>query len=99
MLGRALKQLRLFHGLKQTELASRLSVSPSYISEIESGQKDPSLELIQKYALEFRVPASSVLFFAENVGRPAESRKPIADKILSILEFISHDEEANDPSP
>ena len=39
MLSEALRLIRVFHDLKQTELADRLGVSKSYLSEIESGEE------------------------------------------------------------
>ncbi|WP_297731213.1 helix-turn-helix transcriptional regulator [uncultured Maricaulis sp.] len=94
MLSRALKQLRVFHGLKQVELASRLGVSASHVSEIEKGTKTPSLDLIDQYAREFRVPASSILYFSEQLSQPHNGRGAVAEKVLKILEFISFDEKS-----
>ncbi len=36
MLDDALKQIRVFHQIKQIDLAKELSISRSYLSEIES---------------------------------------------------------------
>ena len=54
MLSEALRLIRVFHDMKQTELADRLSISNSYLSEIEGGKKQPKIELIQRYSSEFR---------------------------------------------
>lgn len=91
-LGRALKQIRVFHSLKQKELADRLSLSASYISEIEKGIKEPSLSVINKYSRAFKIPESSILFFSENIDQPNSFKTNISNKILSMLEFISYDE-------
>lgn len=40
MINRALKTIRLYHNLKQSELADNLCISKSYLSEIESGKKN-----------------------------------------------------------
>ena len=56
MINEALKLIRVFHDLRQFELAEHLKVSKSHISEIESGTKTPSLELMEKYSAEFRIP-------------------------------------------
>ena len=39
MLSDALRLIRVFHDLKQQDLADRLEISKSYLSEIENGQK------------------------------------------------------------
>jgi transcriptional regulator with XRE-family HTH domain len=92
MLNRALRLLRTYHQLKQIELAKRLGISNSYLSEIESGEKLPGLELLEKYAEVFKMPASSIMLFSEAIE---EEHKPgtklrfaAADKILRLLEWL-----------
>ena len=67
MLSDALRLLRKFHDKSQTEMAAALGVSKSLISQIEAGNRRPTLELLEKYAAVFEVPTSSVLFFAEHL--------------------------------
>ncbi len=96
MLGEALRLIRVFHDFKQTEVAARLGISKSYLSEIESGSKEPTLQVIGRYAEVFELPASSILFFAESLetSRPRDqARKFVAGKILTLLRFL--DERGN----
>ena len=92
MLHRALRLLRTYHQLKQTDLADRLGISNSYLSEIEKGVKAPSMELLVAYATYFKMPVSSILLFSESIGEPrkpsARIRVAAADKILRLLEWI-----------
>lgn len=92
MLNRALRLLRTYHQLTQVELAKRLGISNSYLSELESGDKSPGLELLDKYSEFFKMPVSSILLFSESMS---ETRKPgaklrvaAADKILRLLEWL-----------
>lgn len=97
MINEALRLLRVFHDLKQFELADRIGVSKSHISEIESGAKTPSLELIQKYSDEFRVPVSAIMFFAEEIPtakRGEKARTKIASSVLDLLSFIERKADA-----
>lgn len=94
-LAEALRLIRVFHDLKQFELSDRLGISQPYLSEIESGRKEPSLGIIEKYSEEFRIPVSSILFFSEklespdeNTNQSEEARERISGKILSFLRFI-----------
>ena len=92
MLGRSLKVLRKFHQLKQTELAKRLEISNSYLSEIESEDKMPSIELLNQYSIVFKIPVSSILLFSERLPDEKPSGKVrvlAADKILRMLEWVS----------
>lgn len=90
MLGEALRLIRVYHDLKQKEAAARLGVSNSYISEIERGDKTPTLAVIEKYAQAFDMPVSSIMFFAENLdGGPVDgARSFVAGKIVALLQFL-----------
>ncbi len=90
MINKALRLLRTYHDYSQTELCSELGVSNSYLSEIESGKKQPSLDILRKYSEYFDLPLSSILFFAEDLETKKATdnfRKDIANKIISILEW------------
>ena len=91
MINEALRLLRVFHDLKQFEMAEKLGISKSYISEIEKGTKSPSLDLIERYATEFNIPTSSIMFFAEKIPMAKDGGKAkakIASKVLDILKFV-----------
>jgi transcriptional regulator with XRE-family HTH domain len=67
-----------------------LAISKSFLSEIESGKKSPTLDLLDKYAQEFGIPASTLLLFAENADDPATAAKQRpGKKILQFLEWAS----------
>lgn len=90
MLNQALRLIRAYHDFSQTELCAELGVSNSYLSEIESGKKQPSLDILKKYSEKFDIPLSSILFFSENLETPKPSdkiKKNIAGKIISMLEW------------
>ena len=98
MLHRALRLLRTYHQFSQIDLAKRLGISNSYLSEIEKGaDKEPSLDLLSKYADIFKMPVSSILLFSEQIEsgnkHGTKLRIASADKILRLLEWI---EERND---
>lgn len=92
MLNRALRLLRTYHQLTQVELAKRLGISNSYLSEIESGDKLPPLDLLNKYSAIFKMPTSSILLFSESligeVRRGSKLRVGAADKVLRLLEWF-----------
>jgi len=92
MLHQALKMIRAFHDISQRELAGRLGIAPSYLSEIESNRKQPTLQLLEKYAQEFNIPVSSIMFFSESLkdGSFSErTRVSVSRKVLAILNFIA----------
>ena len=92
MLNRALKLLRTYHQFTQIELAKRLGISNSYLSEIETGAKMPGLDLLEKYADVFKMPVSSIMLFSEKMSEEKKTGEKIraaaADKIMRLLEWI-----------
>lgn len=91
MLNKALRLLRVFHDLPQKDLADKLEISPSYLSELENNIKQPSIEVINKYSVVFNLAPSSILLFSEQLDskRPADKvRVNLAGKIIKILEWV-----------
>ena len=94
MFDRALKLVRQYHRLNQVEMAKRLDVSPSYLSEIEKGRKTPSFELLENYASLIGIPVSSLVFLAEELEAESGTVKTaVVDKVLKILEWIADSEQ------
>ena len=94
MINRALRLAREFHRMKQVELAKRLNISTSYLSEIEAGKKPPTIELLDGYADVFGVPASTFMLFQEQMnGRDDTKRQEKARKLLQFFEWVTREED------
>ncbi len=92
MLNKALRLMRVFHDLTQKELAEKLGISTSHLSEIESGKKTPTLLVLNRYGEVFEMPVSSILFFSENLDSDINTEKVrifVSSKILALLNFIA----------
>ena len=90
MLNEALRLIRAYHDISQTQLSSDLAISNSYLSEIENSKKTPSLDLLDKYSKYFDIPVSSLLFFSETLDNKKitdKIRVGTAKKIISILQW------------
>lgn len=92
-----LKELRLKFGLKQTDLANSLRVTPQAVSKWERGQNYPDLFLIKKIAglfdvstdhllgmLEERKDVFEATVFSSSVNRFAEKGKRLTAKELAL---------------
>jgi len=98
MLHEALRLIRIFHDINQTDLAKKLEISKSLLSGIESGKKTISLELLNKYSKIFNVTVSSLMLFSEEIENNNFSGKTkifVADKILKIMSWLSDKNEKN----
>lgn len=72
--GERLKALRLERGLQQRQLAEKSELTPSLLSQIESGRLTPSLHTLGKLAGALGVPIAS-FFESQPGGRIHISRK------------------------
>jgi transcriptional regulator with XRE-family HTH domain len=61
-LGSRLRAIRLARGIGVRELARRLDLSPSAISQIENGKVNPSVRTLYAFASEFAVTVDEMLF-------------------------------------
>lgn len=101
MLGEALRLIRVYHDMTQTQLSYELGISNSFLSELESGKKNPSLELLSKYGERFQIPLSSLLFFSESLDKSKITsgiRTGVARKVLSLLNWVAKTNPKNAPA-
>ena len=92
MLNKALRLIRVYHDLSQTEVASRVGLSKSYISDLEAGNKKVTLQVLEKYSTAFNIPVSSIMLFAERAqsgGFSDDARVFVADKVVKMLDWIA----------
>jgi two-component system, response regulator len=73
-LGNAIKQHRSALGISQEELAARAGLHRTYVSEVERGERNPSITSIEKLAQALEVSFTSLF---ERTGQPAGSREAL----------------------
>lgn len=96
MLNDALRILRVFNDIKAKDLAKQLGISPSYLSEIETGKKEPSLSIIKRYAGILKTTPSSILFFSEDVDSASGKKNfknILAQKTIKFLQSIESEKD------
>lgn len=99
MLNEALRLIRVYHDKTQTQLCNELGISNSYLSEIESGKKQPTLEILNKYSAYYNIPVSSLMFFSEQLDNKKVTEKlrlGTAKKIVALLKWVNRDNEDYD---
>ena len=87
-----IKELRQSKGLTQTQLAERLGVKKSIISAYETDSRPPSLDMLIKYAREFRVSTDYLLDMEAakriNVDKLSETQISILNTLIN--EFVEN---------
>ena len=74
LLGNAIKQQRSALGISQEELAARAGLHRTYVSEVERGERNPSIASIEKLAHALEVSFTSLF---ERRGRDSGSREAV----------------------
>ena len=70
-LGIAILQLRKLQGLSQERLALEADIDRRYMSDVENGKRNISLDIIERIASRLGIEVSELLRYAENVGKDA----------------------------
>lgn len=58
-----IKQIRKQKGIKGYQLAERVGITGAYLSQIETGKKEPAIEVLRKISNELQIPLFT--FFLE----------------------------------
>ncbi len=66
-LGTTIKSQRKQKGYTQSELASLCGISQTYLSQIESNQREPNLSILKMISKELRVPLPILFFLSLNI--------------------------------
>ncbi|BDA76075.1 transcriptional regulator (plasmid) [Calothrix sp. PCC 7716] len=93
-IGKAIKLLRQTHNLKASEFAKVTGLSKSYISEIENGYNNPSLDKLSVIAKALSINVSEIFLIAEQLDNPRiiNENTTIANvihpKLLAIMNIV-----------
>lgn len=68
MIGKALKLIRTIEDKTLNDISEKYKISVSYLSEIESGKKYPTWEILNMYAIAFNLQTSDIVFLSEKIG-------------------------------
>jgi transcriptional regulator with XRE-family HTH domain len=92
-IGKAIKKIRKSSNtVNQGQFAAKIGITQSYLSQIESGKKLPSLDLLQVISNQSNIPMPAMLWFSLSESdidiRKIEmfrSLKPIIDDLICII--------------
>lgn len=79
-LSSALKLIREYYGLTQTNAAIKIGISRVYLNEVEHGKR-PLLKTIEKISAAYNMPISALFLIAEQ----CEESEPVLNNIKAKL--------------
>ena len=83
-LGQRLKHLRRVRGYTQEQLAERIDISAKYLSSIERGAENPTLDLLGRLAQGLQVELYELFQFAPDAGQPERLRQQLVGLVAEI---------------
>lgn len=88
-MGQVIKIFRAATGIRQKDLAKKVGIQPHYLSLIESGKREPSLQILRKIAKELDVPIGLLFWEAEGRGdiQPSKQQHPLKNLRSMLLEM------------
>lgn len=86
---KAFRIVRATFNLRQADLAPRLSITPSQLSLIEAGKRQPSLRVVNALARAVGMPAALITLLASSVddvaSTPSNDMSDLAKALLRLL--------------
>ena len=87
-LGRRLQRLRRLRGLTQEQLAERIDINPKYLSSVERGEENPTLDLFLRLAEGLQVELPALFQYAQE----GESRARLRQHVERLVADLSEEE-------
>lgn len=89
LLGRQIKRLRARLGLTQDALAEKVQISPKYLSNIERGKENPTLDTLLRLARSLKVEPWEVFLLDHEYS----DSQALRNKISCLLDQANNNEE------
>jgi transcriptional regulator with XRE-family HTH domain len=80
LIGLRIKKLRLSKDISQERLAEIMGISPKYLSNIERGKENPTLDIFMKLANALKVEVSEVFNYSHE-----KSSKELRQMVLDLI--------------
>jgi len=86
----SLVALRKKAGMKQIEAAKIIGVSQTYMSQIESGNKEPSTGLLKDICKAYDIPPSVMYWMAMTVDDVPKRKQKIFLELKPVIDNLIH---------
>ena len=80
LIGLHIKELRKHKGLSQEKLAELMSISPKYLSNIERGKENPTLDMFMKLASALGIEISEIFNYSRE-----KSSKELRQMVMGLI--------------
>ena len=86
LLGQRIKSLRKMRGYTQEQLAEIIDINPKYLSSVERGEENPTLDLFLRLAKGLKVDLYEIFQFEHEGKAPQRLRKKLETLVAAAKE-------------
>ncbi len=90
-IGHAIKTIREKRKISQTQLAKRVDVTQAFLSLVEKGTREPSLDTVKKISAQLNVPQQVLMLLACDEKSKAGKYSKYIHQIVSALDDVLRD--------
>ncbi|HEV8711813.1 MAG TPA: helix-turn-helix transcriptional regulator [Candidatus Binatia bacterium] len=83
LLGQRIKSLRRVRGYTQEQLAEAIDINPKYLSSVERGEENPTLDLFLRLAQGLKVDLYEIFQFEHEGETPRRLRKKLENLVAA----------------
>jgi len=87
-IGQTIFRVRKEKGIKQKDLAKGAGISPTYLSQIEKGQRIPTIYTLEKISAEINIPFPVLSFLSLDINSIPEEKKFAYNQIKPLLDGL-----------
>jgi transcriptional regulator with XRE-family HTH domain len=92
-LGKTIRILRQAKGLKASELASDAKISTSFLSLLENGERQPSLDVIRRISKALGIPSEALVLMGmgdqTSLSSKNDTSTEITETVVRLIEIES----------
>lgn len=92
LIGENIRSLRRTKGLSQEQLALRAEINASYMGQVERGEKNPTIDVLNKISQALQTPLEQIINFKAS-HQEHDENNGYADKIAHQLHGLSAKEQ------
>ena len=85
-IGHVIKIMRIAAGIKQKDLALRAGIKANYLSLVEAGKREPSLNVLREIARVLNVPMSLLFWESEDMPRMGSTKEE--DALMKLKRLV-----------
>lgn len=91
-IGKNIKKIREQKGLMQKEVATATGIHTSNYSKIEKGEREPSIEALNKIARRFGITIDDLIHLEDNVPKEVTIENKIISEKLRLIEQLEEED-------